>query len=61
MESFTAMGELQVYMDLWEYHKTSEKWYRCVCKPCTGTGLTGAGMVLSGPTRTIPVRNPTYG
>ena len=36
------MGEPWVYMDLRVYHKTSEKWVWCVCKPCMGMSLTDA-------------------
>ena len=58
MQSFIAMGEPLVYMDLQIYHKTLEKQVQCVCKPCTGMGLMGVGIVLSGPTHTVPVWNP---
>jgi hypothetical protein len=54
-----AIGELRVYMDPRVYDKTLKIRVRFVCKTCTGTVSAGTGTVSLGPTRSVPVQNPS--
>jgi hypothetical protein len=54
-----AIGEPQVYMGPWVYDKTLKIQIQFVCKTYMGTVSAGTGMVSLGPTRSVPVQNPT--